>query len=67
MVKNRKVQDWNKVKRNVRECAEIEGAATKRNKPLVLKSFLKEDDWSLASMCLHLVPPSSVNTSSSDM
>eukprot|EP00957_Ditylum_brightwellii_P174412 13279941-Ditylum_brightwellii.AAC.1 len=34
MVENGKVQDWNNVKRNVRECAEMEGAATKRNKPL---------------------------------
>eukprot|EP00957_Ditylum_brightwellii_P088394 6732770-Ditylum_brightwellii.AAC.1 len=45
----------------------MEGAVTKRNKPLVLKSFLKEIKWSLASMCCCFVPFSSVNTSSSDM
>eukprot|EP00957_Ditylum_brightwellii_P001548 121098-Ditylum_brightwellii.AAC.1 len=44
----------------------MEGAVTKSNKPLVLKSLLKEDNWSLASMCCHLVPSLSVNTSSSE-
>jgi hypothetical protein len=38
--------------------------ATKKNKPLVLKSFLKEDNWSLASMCLCLVHSSSINLAS---
>eukprot|EP00957_Ditylum_brightwellii_P122017 9305778-Ditylum_brightwellii.AAC.1 len=42
----------------------MEGVAMKRNKPLVLKSFLKENNWSLASMCCCLVPPSSINLSS---
>ena len=44
LVENRKVQDWKKVKRNVKGGAEMEGAAMKRNKPLVLKLFLKEDN-----------------------
>eukprot|EP00957_Ditylum_brightwellii_P159068 12106497-Ditylum_brightwellii.AAC.1 len=42
----------------------MEGVATKINKPLVSKSFLKEDNWSLTSMCLCLVPSSSVNLAS---
>eukprot|EP00957_Ditylum_brightwellii_P024361 1838530-Ditylum_brightwellii.AAC.1 len=42
----------------------MEGVATKKNKPLVLKSCLKEDNWSLAAMCLCLVPPSFVNIAS---
>eukprot|EP00957_Ditylum_brightwellii_P012886 973795-Ditylum_brightwellii.AAC.1 len=42
----------------------MEGAVTKSNKPLVLKSFLKEENWSLASMCCHLVPSSSINVAS---
>eukprot|EP00957_Ditylum_brightwellii_P006473 490852-Ditylum_brightwellii.AAC.1 len=66
LVEKGQVKDWNKVKKNIRECAEMEGAVTKSNKPLVLKSFLKEDNWSLASMCCHLAPSSSFNTSSSD-
>eukprot|EP00957_Ditylum_brightwellii_P095152 7247390-Ditylum_brightwellii.AAC.1 len=64
LVENGKVQDWKNVKRNVRECAEMEAVAMKRDKYLVLKSFLKEDNWSLASMCLCLVPPSAVNIAS---
>eukprot|EP00957_Ditylum_brightwellii_P122476 9339781-Ditylum_brightwellii.AAC.1 len=44
----------------------MEGTVTKSNKPLVLKSFLKEDNWSLASMCHCLVPSLSVKTSSSE-
>jgi hypothetical protein len=64
MVEKGQVQDWKKVKRNVRECAEMEGVATKINKPLVLKLFLKEDNWSLASMCLCFVPSSSINLAS---
>eukprot|EP00957_Ditylum_brightwellii_P129101 9847405-Ditylum_brightwellii.AAC.1 len=39
----------------------MEGVATKINKPLVLKLFLKEDNWSLASMFYYLVPSSSIN------
>eukprot|EP00957_Ditylum_brightwellii_P044002 3339447-Ditylum_brightwellii.AAC.1 len=42
----------------------MEGVATKKNKPFVLKSFLNEDNWSLASMYLWLVPLSSVNIAS---
>eukprot|EP00957_Ditylum_brightwellii_P070187 5332002-Ditylum_brightwellii.AAC.1 len=34
IVENGQVQDWNNVRRNARECAMMEGAATKRNKPL---------------------------------
>ena len=64
MVEKGKVQDWKKVKRNVRECAEMEGVTTKKNKSLVLKLFLKEDNWSLASMCHCLVPSSSINLAS---
>eukprot|EP00957_Ditylum_brightwellii_P010882 824447-Ditylum_brightwellii.AAC.1 len=59
-----KAVDWSKVKRNIRECDKVEGAITKSNKPLVLKSFLKEDEWCLASMCLCLVPTGSVNIAS---
>eukprot|EP00957_Ditylum_brightwellii_P100034 7623881-Ditylum_brightwellii.AAC.1 len=59
LMENGKVKDWNKVKRNMREHAEMEGAITKSNKPLVLKLVLKEDNWSLASMCYRLVPSSS--------
>eukprot|EP00957_Ditylum_brightwellii_P203324 15334152-Ditylum_brightwellii.AAC.1 len=40
----------------------MEGVVTKSNKPLVLKLFLNEDNWSLAFICHHLVPSSSVNT-----
>eukprot|EP00957_Ditylum_brightwellii_P101761 7755717-Ditylum_brightwellii.AAC.1 len=63
-VEKGKAFSWSKVKRNVRECAKVEGATTKSNKPLVLKLFLKEDYWSLASMCLCLVPSPSVNIAS---
>eukprot|EP00957_Ditylum_brightwellii_P089711 6832473-Ditylum_brightwellii.AAC.1 len=63
-VENGKVGDWSKVTRNVRECAKMEGVVTKNNKPLVLKSFVKEDNWSLASLCCHLVPSSSINIAS---
>eukprot|EP00957_Ditylum_brightwellii_P185950 14156733-Ditylum_brightwellii.AAC.1 len=44
----------------------MEGAITKSNKALVLKLFLKEDDWSLASMCCCLVPFSSFNIVSAE-
>eukprot|EP00957_Ditylum_brightwellii_P158684 12077680-Ditylum_brightwellii.AAC.1 len=64
MVEKGQVQDWKKLNKNVRECAEMEGVATKKNKPLVLKLLLKDDNWSLASMCLQLVPSSSVNIAS---
>eukprot|EP00957_Ditylum_brightwellii_P014381 1082039-Ditylum_brightwellii.AAC.1 len=40
-----KVKDWMEVKRNVRECAVMEGVATKSNKPMFLKSFLKEEKY----------------------
>ena len=60
-VENGKVKDWRDVKKNVRECAEMEGVATNRNKPMVLRSFLMEGDWSLASMCRRLVPSTSLN------
>eukprot|EP00957_Ditylum_brightwellii_P138147 10531144-Ditylum_brightwellii.AAC.1 len=42
----------------------MEGVATKSNKPLVLKLFLEEDNWGLASMCLCLVPSLSINLGS---
>eukprot|EP00957_Ditylum_brightwellii_P116327 8872977-Ditylum_brightwellii.AAC.1 len=45
----------------------MEGTITKSNKVLVLKSFLKEDNWILASMCCCLVPSSFVNTSSAEI
>jgi hypothetical protein len=60
-VEKGKVKDWRDVKKNVRECAEMEGVATNRNKPMVLRSFLMEGDWSLASMCRRLVPSTSLN------
>eukprot|EP00957_Ditylum_brightwellii_P096340 7337912-Ditylum_brightwellii.AAC.1 len=59
-----KVKDWKKAKRNVRGCAEVESVATKSNKPMVLKLFLNEDNWNLASMCCCLVPSSSINLAS---
>eukprot|EP00957_Ditylum_brightwellii_P170042 12943065-Ditylum_brightwellii.AAC.1 len=42
----------------------MEGVVTKSNKPMVLKSFLKNDNWSLASICCCLVPSSSINLAS---
>eukprot|EP00957_Ditylum_brightwellii_P182007 13866224-Ditylum_brightwellii.AAC.1 len=42
----------------------MEGVAMKSNKPMALKLFLKEGDWSLDSMCCHLVPSSSINIAS---
>eukprot|EP00957_Ditylum_brightwellii_P074855 5688652-Ditylum_brightwellii.AAC.1 len=64
VVEKGKVKDWMVVKRNVRKCAKMEGVATKCNKPMVLGSFLKESDWSLASMCCRLVPSTSINIAS---
>eukprot|EP00957_Ditylum_brightwellii_P198304 15111444-Ditylum_brightwellii.AAC.1 len=42
----------------------MEGVATKSNKPMFLRSFLKDSDWSLASMSCWLVPSTSINISS---
>eukprot|EP00957_Ditylum_brightwellii_P018465 1389155-Ditylum_brightwellii.AAC.1 len=44
IVEKGQVKDWNKVKRNVKECAEMEGAKTKGNKPLqiAIDAFIKE-------------------------
>eukprot|EP00957_Ditylum_brightwellii_P145197 11059075-Ditylum_brightwellii.AAC.1 len=64
-VEKGKVVDWSKVKRNIRECAEMEGSITKSKKFLVL-IFLKEDNWSLAFMCCCLVPSVSVNIASAE-
>eukprot|EP00957_Ditylum_brightwellii_P161844 12322836-Ditylum_brightwellii.AAC.1 len=63
-VEKGKVKDWMDVKRNVRKCAVMEGVATKSNKPMFLRSFLKDGDWSLASMSRRLVPSTSINISS---
>eukprot|EP00957_Ditylum_brightwellii_P112227 8556214-Ditylum_brightwellii.AAC.1 len=42
----------------------MEGVLTKSNKSMVLKLFLKENNWSLASMCRRLLPSSSINLAS---
>eukprot|EP00957_Ditylum_brightwellii_P009393 710087-Ditylum_brightwellii.AAC.1 len=64
VVEKGKVKDWMDAKRSIRECAVMEGVATKSNKPMLLRSFLKDGDWSLASMSCQLVPSTSINISS---